>query len=145
MNTQMNWQKLRAEFNRLADVETLKSEVQRIGTEIRKFDYQSVLSPAAKQKVRAFEKRYTTLLRTISQGQRQMDREFARILREINGRRSTVNKIVREQKAKLEKASQEFRKRWAKSPARKTTVKRAVAKTTATRTRKKTTGTRKRA
>ncbi len=133
MNTQVNWQKIREEFNRLADVEALKAEVQRIGTEIRNFDYHTVLTPTAKQKVKAFEKRYATLMRTISQGQRQMDREFNRILREIKVRRTDVNKIVKEQKAKLERVSGEFKKRWANAPKRSA----AGSNTTAQRTTKK--------
>ena len=137
MTPQINWQKIRNEFNRLSDVENLKSEVQRIGTEIRKFDFHTVLSPAAAAKVKAFEKRYATLMRTISQGQRQMDREFNRILREIKGRRAVVNKMVREQKNKLEKVSTDLRKRWAKSPARKAAASgRVKARTTASRVRK---------
>lgn len=120
MNTQVNWQRIRNEFQRLTDVETLKDEVQRIGTEIRRFDLQSVLSPAAQTKVKQLEKRYSELLRTIHQAQRQMDREFNRILRNIKVHRSDVSKIVNQQKNKLERVSTDFKKRFAK-----------VAKTTA--------------
>src|SRR5687768_582968 len=114
MNTQVNWKKIRGEFQRLADVEKLKSEVARIGTEIRKFDFHSVLSPAAATKVKNFEKRYAELMRTIHQAQRQMDREFNRILRQIKVHRSDVNKVVTQQKNKLEKASTVLKKRFTK-------------------------------
>ena len=140
MTGQVNWQKIRLELNRLTDVEALKSEVQRIGTELRKFDFHTVLSPAAQQKMKKFEKRYTVLMRSISQAQRQMDREFNRILRTIKTRRSTVEKAVNMQKMKLEKASLGLRKRFSKKSAGKATPgasrKRASSKTVKT-TKKK--------
>ena len=119
MNTQVNWKKIRNEFQRLADVEKLKSEVHRIGTEIRKFDFHTVLSPAAATKVKNFEKRYADLMRTIHQAQRQMDREFNRILRQIKVHRSDVSKVVAQQKNKLEKASVVLKKRFTKKSAGK--------------------------
>lgn len=145
MTSQVNWQKIRTEINRLADVDKLKSEVQRIGTEIRNFDFQSMLSPAAQAKMKKFEKRYSGLMRSISQAQRQMDREFNRILRQIKVRRADVDKVVSEQKDKLEKASMDLRKKFSSkasarptaSPRKRTSRKTATAKTTKARTRKK--------
>lgn len=132
MNTQVNWKKIRAEFERLADVEKLKSEVQRIGSEIRGFDFHSVLSPAAQAKVKNFEKRYTEISRSLHQAQRQMDREFNRLLTQIKGQRKEV-----------EKTAKEFQKRFTKKAA----AAKATAKTSAKKATKKTAakGTRKRA
>ncbi len=135
MTTQVNWKKIRSEFNRLADVDTLKSEVQRVGAEIRNFDFHTVLSPAAQQKVKTFEKRYSNLMRTISQAQRQVDREFNRILREIKTRRKDVNKAVTQQKSKLEAVSKQFKKNFSKKSAA-ATKKRASTKTAGTKKRK---------
>ncbi len=128
MAAQVNWQKIRNEFNRLSDVDQLKSEVQRIGAEIRKFDYQSVLSPTAKQRLKTFEKRYTVLMRSISTAQRQMDREFNRILRQIKSHRTDVTKAVSFQRNKLEKAATGLRKRFSKKTTG-ATRKRASTKT----------------
>ena len=125
MTTQVNWQKIRNEFQRLADVDKLKAEVQRIGTEIRKFDYHSVLSPAAQAKVKTFEKRYSVLMRTIHQAQRQMDREFNRVLRQIKVHRTDLTKVVAQQKDKL----QDFQKRFTKKAAAAKTATRTKAKT----------------
>ncbi len=132
MNTQVNWKKIRSEFQRLADVDKLKSEVQRIGSEIRKFDFHSVLSPSAATKVKTFEKRYAELMRTIHQAQRQMDREFNRIMRQIKGHRSDVTKVVAQQKSKLEKVSRDMQKRFTKKAA-------GPVRTAGTPSRKKTT------
>jgi hypothetical protein len=115
MNTQVNWQRIRKEFQRLTDVENLKGEVHRIGAEIRKFDFHAVLSPTAQERVKTFEKRYGELMRTLQQAQRQMDREVNRILRQIKGHRADVTRVVSEQKSKLEKMSNEFQKRFSKS------------------------------
>lgn len=141
MTSQVNWQKIRNEFQRLTDIDELKSEVQRIRNELAKFDFQSVLSPAATAKVKAFEKRYTVLMRTISKAQRQVDREVNRIMRQIKVHRNDVSKVMTEQKSKLETLSNDFRKRFvankknaaaktARTPSRKTAKK-------ATRTTKK--------
>ena len=145
MNTQVNWKKIRNELQRLADVEQLKGEVARIGSEIRKFDFHSVLSPSAAQKVKTFEKRYTVLMRTIHQAQRQMDREFNRILRQIKTHRSDVTKVVTDQKNKLEKVTTDFQKRFSKTAAKsartagsgtRTTTKKATSKKATPRKRR---------
>lgn len=131
MNTQVNWKKIRDEFQRLTNVEKIKSEVNRIGTEIRKFDYNTVLSPAAQSRVKTFERRYAELMRTLHQAQRQVDREFNRILRQIKVHRSDMNKAVAQQKYKLEQASTVLKKRFSKkaAPSRPRTAKRkATAK-----------------
>lgn len=117
MTTQVNWQKIRSELQRLSDVEQLKSEVHRIGSELRKFDYHSVLSPSAQAKVKQFEKRYSHLMRSLQQAQRQMDREFNRILKQIKGHRTDVTRVVAEQRSKLEKVSSQFKKRFTKKAA----------------------------
>lgn len=138
MNTQVNWQKIRKEFSRITDVESLKTEMQKIRKELSKFDLQAVLSPAAKEKVKSFEKRYSTLMRTIHQAQRQVDREFNRILREIKVRRADVDKVVTQQKSKIEAASNELRKRWARTASSaKTSPKKKRATGTARKSKKK--------
>lgn len=146
MTTQVNWQRIRNEFQRLADVDKLRNEVQRIGSEIRKFDFQSVLSPNAKERVRTFEKRYSELMRTLHQAQRQMDREFARLMKQISTHRADVTKVVSEQKQKLERVSADFRKRFGKDvktarsaaakPKRRPTAKTAPRKASARRSKK---------
>lgn len=139
MNTQVNWQKIRNEFSRITDVDSLKTEVQKIRKELSKFDLNAVLSPAAAQKVKSFEKRYSTLMRTVHQAQRQVDREFNRILREVKVRRQDVNRVVADQKSRIEKASNELRKYWAKTSAKPAAKKSTGAKkkTAARKTTKK--------
>ena len=135
MTTQFNWGKLRQELQRLTDVDTLKSEVQRIGTEISRFDFQAVLSPSAQARVKQFEKQYADLMRTIHQAQRQLDREVNRILRQIKVHRKDVNKAVQQQKVKLEKASKNLQKKFNAKAGKRT--RKTVAKKTPIRARKK--------
>lgn len=115
MNPQVNWQKIRDEFQRLTDVEQLKTEVHRIGSELRKFDLQSVLSPAAQEKVKHFEKRYAELVRTLTKAQTQVDREFNRLMKQIKDHRADVTKVMNEQKGKLEKISSELKRRFVRT------------------------------
>src|ERR1700753_293625 len=87
MNPQVNWQKLRSELNKLTDVAKLKEDLQKIATEIRKFDFYTVLTPHAQERVKLFEKKYADLLKTIHQAQRQVDREVNKIIRQVKGHR----------------------------------------------------------
>jgi hypothetical protein len=87
-----------------------------------------VLSPAAQTKVKKFEKRYAELMRTMHQAQRQMDREFNKVLRNINLHRKDVTKVVAQQKDKLEKTATTFQKRFSKKSATKTTAARATSR-----------------
>ena len=135
MSTQASWQRIRNEFTRLTDVDQLKSEVHRIGNELRKFDFHAVLSPSAQARVKMFERRYAELMRTMQQAQRQVDREFNKILRQVKSRRGTVTKVMMQQKNKLNT----LRKKLTASSAKmkKSATKRATA-------RPKTAGTKKR-
>ncbi len=135
MRAQASWQKIRNEFTRLTDVDQLKSEVHRIGNELRKFDFHAVLSPSAQARVKMFEGRYAKLMRTMQQAQRQVDREFNKILRQVKTRRGTVTRVMTQQKNKL----YTLRKKLAAGSMKmkKSATKRATA-------RPKTTGTKKR-
>ncbi len=126
MNTQASWRRIKNELHKLTDVNQLKSEVQRIGNELRNFDFHTVLSPTAQAKVKMFERRYADLMRTMQQAQRQMDRELNKILRQIKNRRVDVTKVVKEQKSKLN----DLRKRFTanSSKLKKAAAKRATSK-----------------
>lgn len=134
MRTQASWQRIRNEFQRLTDVDQLKSEVHRIGNELRKFDFHAVLSPSAQARVKSFERRYAELMRTMQTAQRQVDREFNKILRQVKTQRGSVTKVMTQQKNKLNGLRKKFSA--GTSKMQKNASKRA--------TTKKTTGTKKR-
>ena len=112
MNTQVNWQRIRAELQRLADAESLKTEVQRISGELRKFDYHSVLSPKAAERVKELEQRYDDLMRRMHLAQRKMDREITRILKRLKFHGDDAAENLAKQKSRLEKLSQTFKGRF---------------------------------
>jgi hypothetical protein len=115
ISSQVSWQKIRNELQRLSDVDELRSEVQRISKEIRKFDFHSVLSPTAQAKVKMFEKRYAVLMRSLHKAQRQVDRELNRVVRNLHTHRSDVSTAFNQQKQKLEKITADFQKRFGKA------------------------------
>lgn len=125
MNPKINWQAL---------TNTLKSEVQRVTAEIKNFDYQAVLTPAAQQKVKEFEKSYAQVMKRLQKVQRQADREFNRVLRQVKTQQATMMDVVGEQKSRLEKMSVDLKKRFyapVKTKAKKKTPKKRVRKTSA--------------
>lgn len=135
MSTQASWQRIRNEFSRLTDVEHLKNEVQRIGNELRNFDFHVVLSPSAKARVKQFERRYAELMRTMQQAQRQADREFNKIVRSVKAQRGSVIKVVAEQRAKLDSLRKQFTAGSAKM--KKAGAKKTKTKTAGTKKRRK--------
>jgi len=140
MNPQVNWQKLKGELNKLTDVAKLKQDLQKIATEIRKFDFHTILTPDAKERVKAFEKKYAELIKTIHQAQRQVDREVNKILRQVkgsailaDGRLENIRRVAFDQKDRLTKITKDLRKRFGK------TTKKGKRKTTGTKKAKPTT------
>lgn len=138
MSIEINWNKIRSEVTRLSDVNVLKSEVQKISNEVRNFDYQKVLSPNAKKKVKEFEKKYTKVMKSVQTAQRQVDREFNKIVRQVQEKRQTAEQqieklrgLAENQKSKIDS----FIK--AKTKSAKTTTKKSQQKKSA----KKKTGT----
>jgi hypothetical protein len=128
MNTKIDWNAL---------TETLKTEVQRISVELKKFDYQKVLSPAAQQKVKAFEKRYSEVVKQLHKVQRQADREFNRLLRQVKDQRVNVLHIVTQQRSRFEKASKDLRDRFKKQAGAATSKKKTAPRKKAVRSKKK--------
>lgn len=131
MNPQVNWQKLKGELNKLTDVARLKHDLQKIATEIRKFDFHTVLTPQAQERVKVFEKKYAHLIKTVHQAQRQVDREVNKIIRQVKGHRlladvklESIRRVAHDQRERLTKVTEDFRKRLGVSGGKKKTAKR---------------------
>jgi hypothetical protein len=125
-NKQVNWTKLRAELNKLSDVGKLRQDLQRIASDLRKFDFHTVLTPQALERVKTFEKKYSDLIKTVHQAQRQVDREMTKIIRHVKGHRlladvklDTIRRMAQDQSVQLTKAAQTLKKRWNGKPLRK--------------------------
>lgn len=111
----LNWNKIRTEINRLSDLNALKSEIQKVTNEVKSFDYQNLLSPTAKGRVKDFEGRYNKFMKTVGSAQRQLDREFNKLLRQIQKHRSTaeerleyIKTLADQQKSKIDKMAKNF-------------------------------------
>lgn len=126
MNPQVNWQKIKGELNKLTDVAKLKQELQKLASDIRKFDFHTILTPEAQERVKTFEKKYAELLKTVHQAQRQVDREVNKILRQVKGsalladvKLENIRRVAFDQRERLNKATQDLRKRFGKTAKKK--------------------------
>jgi hypothetical protein len=72
---------LKTELGKLTDLDYLKSELNRIAAEIKRFDMHVSLSPQAKVKLDRLEKRFRGLLKTITALQKQVDKEVSRFIK----------------------------------------------------------------
>lgn len=145
----INWEKIKAEIQKLTDVDYLSTELNRIANELKKFDVNAYLSPTAKTRLKDLEKRYSELLKGISKQQRQFDREFNKVVRSLKTHKTDIEKKLKvvqakakTQKAKVESVGEELKKKVAetvaaKAPSKKKVTKKKVTKKTTT---KKTTG-----
>lgn len=108
MAIDINWSKIRNEVSRLSDVNVLKSEVQKITKEVKNFDYHTILSPSAKKKVKEFEKKYTRVMKSVHSAQRQVDREFNKLFRQVQDHRQTAEQKIVELKNLAETQKQKI-------------------------------------
>lgn len=149
----LDWTKIKKEVNRLSDLEVLRTEIQKVRDEVKNFDYQGFLSPSAQQRVKDFEKRYNKLMKTVGSAQRQIDREFSKLIRQVQKHRDTaedrismLKKLAEEQKNKLDKVAKDFSGGTStKKKKKKTASKKAASKVTKKKTAKKTSRRKKKA
>lgn len=145
MSIQINWNKIRNEVTRLSDVNVLKSEVQKISDDVRNFDYQKILSPNAKKKVKEFEKKYTKVMKSVQSAQRQVDREFNKIVRQVQEKRQTAEQQIEKLRGLAETQKQKIdsfikaktAKAKTKGSSKSTSKKKTAAKKTGTSKTKK--------
>lgn len=138
----LDWTKIKKEINRLSDLEVLKTEIQKVREEVKNFDYQGFLSPSAQQRVKDFEKRYNKLMKTVGSAQRQIDREFNKLFRQVQKHKDTaedrialLKKLAEEQKNKIDKVAKDFSGNT--SPKKGKKKKKASSKRTTTKVTKK--------
>jgi hypothetical protein len=74
MKTDLN--SIKAELKRLADVDYLKKELNRLAKDIKNFDLSQSLTPQAKARVEKLEKRFRALKVTLQEIQSKADKTF---------------------------------------------------------------------
>lgn len=104
MKTDLN--SIKAELKRLADVDTLKKELNRLAADIKNFDLSQSLTPQAKARVQKLEKRFKELKATLQDLQTKADAAFekfatlvGRSKKTAKAARSSTKKAARKPKA----------------------------------------------
>lgn len=117
MNYELNWNKIKKELNKFTDVDRLQSEVNKIKSEIKKFDVNTVLSSSNQVRLKQLEGKYANLMKSIHRAQRQFDLEFNKVLRRFKTTQTEAKKtfknvrgLAEEQKVKFDKAAKAVRK-----------------------------------
>ena len=112
---------LKKEFVRLTDVNELKKELNRLAAEIRKFDLSTAIPAAQRTRI---EKRYRELKKTLTQLQKRVDSNFAK-----------VSSFVRQAANQTGRATASAKKT-SRTAAGKTTARKKAAPKTSAKTRK---------
>ena len=79
----IDWNKIRNELNKLADLEKITAELKKIRSELSHGDFHSILTPSALARVKRVEKKYSALVKSAHKAQLQLDREVNRIMRQV--------------------------------------------------------------
>ncbi len=112
---------LKKEFVRLTDVEVLKTELNRLSAEIRKFDLATAIPTAQRKRL---EKRYRELKTRLTDLQKRLDSSFAKVssfVRQAAGRSGTATTTA---KKATRKRAGPARKKVSKKVAKKAAKKR---------------------
>lgn len=136
MAARIDFAKLTAELSRLADLERFKKEAHKLQNEIKNFDIQSHLTPAAKARLKIFERQYKDLQKKLQRSQRQLDRELDKAIRKFNTQRdqaeATVDLVItlaKDKAQKVERMAQKLKSDWTgKKPSRKKTSRKKTTK-----------------
>ena len=121
MKTDLN--SLKKELGRFADVDYLKKELGRVATEIKKFDFQSHLTPQAKKRLQTLEQRFNEILKAITSLEKRVENNFTKFMRVVRTKTSEAQKAAQNTAKKVAKKSMKSAKSAGKSAARKKTAK----------------------
>ena len=83
MKTDLN--SIKTELKRLADVDYLKKELNRLAKDIKNFDLSQSLTPQAKARVEKLEKRFRALKATLQDLQSKADATFEKFAKLVRG------------------------------------------------------------
>jgi uncharacterized protein HemX len=100
VKTGLDLNAIKKELYKMTDVNYLKKELHKITDEIRKFDVQSHLTPQAKSRLAALEKRFDSLVKTIQGAQKQVDHELDKVKDLVKWTRTEAERRLRDLKAR---------------------------------------------
>ncbi len=101
MKTDLN--SIKAELKRLADVDTLKKELNKLATDIKNFDLSQSLTPQAKARVQKLEKRFKVLKATLQELQTKADAAFEKFATLV-GRSKKTSQTAKAARSSAKKA-----------------------------------------
>lgn len=123
MKTDLNSLKaIKSELKRLADVDTLKKELNRLATDIKNFDLSQSLTPQAKARVEKLEKRFKQLKASLQDLQTKADAAFDKFAALV-GRSKKTAKATRTSAKKAPRKSKSTGAKAATKTAKKPSVK----------------------
>lgn len=79
----IDWNKIRNELNKMANLDKITAELKKVKAELSHGDFHSILTPSALARVKKVEKKYSQLVKSAHKAQLQIDREVNRILRQV--------------------------------------------------------------
>lgn len=88
----IDWNKIRNELNKMANLDKITSELKKVRAELSHGDFHSILTPSALARVKRVEKKYSDLVKRAHKAQLQIDREVNRIMRQVKSYNS-ITKI----------------------------------------------------
>ena len=109
---------LKKELGRFADVDYLKKELSRVATEIKKFDFQSHLTPQAQKRLKTLEVRFNAILKDITSLEKRVEGHLNKFMRVVRTKTSEAKKAAGSVAKKSAKTAKSV-----KSAARKKTSK----------------------
>ncbi|RYZ66640.1 MAG: hypothetical protein EOP05_18825 [Proteobacteria bacterium] len=134
MKTDLN--SIKTELKRLADVDYLKKELNRLAKEVKNFDLSQSLTPQAKARVDKLEKRFRALKSSLQDIQSKADATFEKFAKLVRGSKASSQSATKTSAKSAGKTSAKSARGSAKKAAPKddmkmTSMKTAVPKTSA--------------
>ena len=120
----IDWNKIKNELNKMANLEKITAELKKIRAELSHGDFHSILTPSALARVKKVEKRYSDLVKSAHKAQSQIDREVSRIMRQVK----SYNSITKIKLQDVKDIAEAQKKTFLKSVKEKTKLHKAKAK-----------------
>lgn len=120
----IDWNKIRNELNKMANLDKITAELKKVRAEFSHGDFHSILSPSAIARVKKVEKKYSELVKSAHKAQLQIDREVNRIMRQVK----SYNSITKLKLQDVKDVAEAQKKTFLKSIREKTKQHKAKAK-----------------
>lgn len=138
MAKSIDWNKIRSELNKMANLEKITAELKKVRAELSHGDFHSILTPSAMARVKKVEKKYSALVKSAHKAQLQIDREVNRIMRQVKSynaitkiKLQDVKDVAEAQKKTFLKSIREKAKQHSAKPKARSAKKKTSASATA--------------